>query len=181
MQIISGAKIKEILQKYKTIAVIGCSRFKGKDAHIVPAYLQAHGYNIIPINPFAEKILGERAYLTILELPKKIAEKVEIVNIFRPRFEAEFFVRQAIEFKKKYKNLKVVWMQLDIFLANAERKAAQEARKAGLIVIENKCMMQEHGGLLHGKNEEKVLEEGMIIVERLGKHNNKNKKNICTT
>ncbi len=160
--------IKEILQKYKVIAVIGCSREPGKDAHIVPAYLQKHGYNIVPINPFAKQILGRTAYPTVLNLPKELAEKTEIIEVFRPRQEAEFFVDQAIEFKDKIKEnkLKVIWLQEGIFLAEGEYKTEERAERSGLILIQNKCMMREHGRLFHDKSKEEVLNEGIKIAQK---------------
>lgn len=164
---LSDRFIKEILQKYKTIAVVGCSREREKDAHIVPAYLQKHGYNVIPINPFAEQILGRTAYPTILNLPKESAEKIEIIEIFRPRQEAEFFVNQAIEFKNDMKEnkLKVIWLQEGIFLTKGEYKTRERAEKSNLIIIQDKCMMKEHGRLFHNKSKEEVLNEGIKIAQ----------------
>ena len=126
----------------KTIAVIGCSRDPNKMAHVVPAYLQQHGYTIIPINPSAEKILDQKVYLSLDKLPEQLAKKVDIVLIFRPTEVVEPFVKQAIAFKKNHQKLKVVWLQDGIVLQN--QKVEEEVKKAGLHLEQNNCMMREH-------------------------------------
>lgn len=110
-------RIKEILEEYRTIAVVGCSRDLDKDAYRVPKYLKEHGYRVIPINPFAEELLGEKSYKTLSE----VKEPVEIVEVFRPSSEALKIVEEAVRLKPKPK---AIWMQLGI----EDKKAAELAR-----------------------------------------------------
>ena len=77
-------EIKEILSNYKTVAVVGLSREAGKDSHRVSVYLKQHGFNIIPVNPFADEILGEKSYKSLMEIPPEIQKTIEIVDVFRP-------------------------------------------------------------------------------------------------
>jgi hypothetical protein len=141
----SNIEEKNILEKHRVIAVIGCSRDPQKPAHFVPAYLKEKGYTIVPVNPTASEILGEKAYPSLMDVPQPVADKVETVNVFRPREEAEQFVRQAIEFKQKLApKLRVVWLQEGIFLKLEEAGAAEAAKQAGLILVENKCMKKEY-------------------------------------
>lgn len=124
----------------KNIAVVGCSRDPSKDAHRIPRYLKEHGYRIIPINPFADKILGERCYPSLLEMPDDLKSTVDVVDIFRPSRDVPPIVDQALELKKKYGRPKVIWMQLGI----VNEGAARNARKAGMTVVMDRCMKIEH-------------------------------------
>ena len=124
-------EIKNILTKFKTIAVVGCSREPEKPSHFVPKYLKENGYRIIPVNPNAQEILGEKCYPSLLEVP----DEIDIVDIFRPAEFAEPIVEVAIK-----KKAKVIWMQEGI----VNEKAAEKAEKAGLKVVMDKCMMKEH-------------------------------------
>jgi hypothetical protein len=132
--------IKEILTKYKNVAVVGLSKEPGKDSHRVSAYLKQHGYCIIPVNPFADEVLGEKSYKSLLDIPPEIQKTIEIVDIFRPAKDVPPIVDQAIRLKAMYGRPFVVWMQLGI----VNEQAAEAARKAGLIVVMDKCMMVEH-------------------------------------
>ncbi len=136
----SQNEIKEILTKYKTVAVVGLSREPGKDSHRVSAYLKNHGFHIIPVNPFADEILGEKSYKSLLDIPPEIQKTIEIVDIFRPPKDVPPIVEQAVKLKATYGKPDVVWMQLDI----VNEAAAKTAKKAGLTVVMNKCMMVEH-------------------------------------
>jgi len=133
-------QIEEILTKYKVIAVVGLSKEPEKDSHKVGAYLQQQGYQIIPINPFADEVLGEKSYKSLLEIPREIQKKIEIVDIFRPAKDVPPIVEQAIRLKQTYGKPSVVWMQLGI----VNEQAARTARQAGLVVVMNKCLMIEH-------------------------------------
>ena len=133
-------QITEILKKYKVIAVVGLSKEPEKDSHIVSAYLKQHGYRIIPVNPFAEKVLGEKSYPSLLEIPSEIQKTIEIVDIFRPAKDVPPIVEQVIKLKQVYGKPFVVWMQLGI----VNEAAAEAARRAGLIVVMDKCLMVEH-------------------------------------
>ena len=139
----SKNQIKEILTKYKVIAVVGLSKEPEKDSHKVSAYLQQHGYRIIPVNPFADQVLGEKSYKSLLDIPPEIQKTIEIVDIFRPAKDVPPIVDQAIKLKAMYGKPLVVWMQLGI----VNEQAAEAARKAGLIVVMDKCLMIEHHGL----------------------------------
>lgn len=136
----SQNEIREILTKYKTIAVAGLSRKSDKDSHIVSAYLKKHGFRIIPVNPFADEILGEKSYKTLLAIPSEIQKTIEVVDIFRPTKDVPLIVEQAIKLKKRNGKPHVVWMQLGI----VNEQAAEAAKNVGLIVVMNKCMMIEH-------------------------------------
>lgn len=123
--------ITEILQRAKTIAVVGLSANPLRPSHGVAAYLQAQGYHIIPVNPQIEAALGEKAYPSLLD----VSEKVDIVNIFRrPEF-VEEVVDQAIRL-----GVPTVWMQEEVI----HEKAAQKARHAGIFVVMDRCILLEH-------------------------------------
>jgi uncharacterized protein len=136
-------QITEILKKYKVIAVVGLSKEPEKDSNVVSAYLKQHGYRIIPVNPSADKVLGEKSYPSLLDIPPEIQKTIEIVDIFRPSKDVPPIVEQAIKLKQVYGKPFVVWMQLGI----VNEEAAEAARHAGLIVVINKCMMIEHDHL----------------------------------
>ena len=107
-------EIKKILTDYKNIAVVGASRDPSKASYTVSKYLKEHGYKIFPVNPYADNILGEKAYLSLSE----IKESVDIVDIFRPAGEAYAIVKEAIKLKPK-----VIWMQLGIKSIEASKLA----------------------------------------------------------
>jgi len=123
--------IQELLSKVKTIAVVGLSSQPAKPAHYVPAYLQAHGYRIIPVNPNLTQVLGEKAYPDLASVP----DPVDLVLLFRRSEEVYPFVESAIQI-----GAKAVWMQLGI----ADEKAAALARNAGTEVVMDACMLVEH-------------------------------------
>jgi len=139
--------LKQIFGKYKTIAIVGLSRDPSKDSYKVAMYLKSQGFRIVPVNPSANEILGEKSYKSLLDLPQDIQKNLEIVDIFRPSREVPQIVDQAITLKNAYGRLSVVWMQLEI--SNGE--AAQKAEKAGLTVVMDKCIMQEHKRLSASK------------------------------
>ena len=123
--------IAEILRQAKTIAVVGLSDNPLRPSHGVAAYLQAQGYRIVPVNPQIEEALGERSYPSLLDVP----EKIDIVDIFRrPEF-VEEVVDQAIQLK-----VPAVWMQEEVI----HDKAAEKARKAGIFVVMDRCILLEH-------------------------------------
>ena len=116
----------EILGDARTIAVVGASRDPRKAGGSVPAGLQARGFRIIPVNPFADALFGERAYKTLLEIP----EKVDIVDVFRPSADAPEIARQAATI-----GAGALWLQLDIRSAEAR----QIAEAAGMEFVEDEC------------------------------------------
>lgn len=136
----SQNEIKEILTKYKTVAVVGLSREPDKDSYRVSAYLKEHGFRIIPVNPFADEVLGERSYKSLLDIPTEIQRTIEVVDVFRPSKDVPPIVDQAVKLKEMFGKPIVVWMQLGI----VNEQAAETAKRAGLTVVMNKCMMVEH-------------------------------------
>lgn len=136
----SKNRIEEILTKYKIVAIVGLSRDPSKDSHSVATYLQAQGYKIIPVNPTTNEVLGEKSYKTLLDIPPQIQKTIEILDIFRPSEDVPAIVEQAIKLKEKNDKPYVIWMQLGII----NEQAAATARAAGLEVVMNRCMRQEH-------------------------------------
>ena len=129
--------------KYKTIAVVGASKDPDKDAHSVPAYLQRHGYKIIPVNPTADSILGEKAYPSLLQLPAELASKVDIVEVFRPSEELPEIASQAVKMKALSGRPFVFWAQLGL-----ESDEAKQILDGGKIpYVMDRCMKVEHGRL----------------------------------
>ncbi|MGB9717954.1 MAG: CoA-binding protein [Thermoproteota archaeon] len=139
MEALIDEKIKLVL-KCGTIAIVGLSRDPNKDSYKVAEYLKKNGYRIVPINPFADKILGENCFKSLLETPENVQKTIEVVDIFRPSEEVLPIVEQAIRLKQKHGNPLFIWMQLGI----VNTQAAELAEKAGLTVIMNRCMMIEH-------------------------------------
>jgi len=139
--------IKEILATCKTIAVVGLSREPDKESYIVSAYMQKHGFRIIPVNPFADEVLGEKSYKSLTDIPAKLQKNIDIVDIFRKADDVPPVVEQALKLKEKHGKPCVVWMQLGI----VNEKAAADARNAGLTVIMDKCIMQQHKRLFKVK------------------------------
>ena len=122
------------------IAVVGLSRSPEKDSYVVASYLQKHGNKNIPVNPSAAtspgaKILGEKVYAKLKDIPKIEGAKVEVIDIFRPSADVPPIVDSAIAI-----GAKAVWMQLGII----NEEAARNARKAGLLVVQDRCMRVEH-------------------------------------
>jgi len=132
--------LKEILTRYKTVAVVGLSRDPSKDSYQVAEYLKKHSFHIVPINPFADEVLGEKSYKSLLDMPAELQKTLEIADIFRPSAEILPIVEQVIQLKKLFGVPYVVWMQLGII----NGQAAETAKKAGLRVVMDKCMMQQH-------------------------------------
>ncbi|MCP8308522.1 MAG: CoA-binding protein [archaeon] len=137
--ILTEEEITEILRNYRNVAVVGLSRDPNKDSYEVADYLKSKGYKIIPINPFADEILGERCYKSLLDLPDDIKSSIEIVDIFRPSKDVLPIVEQALQLRRKYGRPFVIWMQLGI----VNQDAAKMAKEAGMRVIMDKCMMVE--------------------------------------
>lgn len=126
-----------ILRNFRVIAVVGCSRNEGKPSHDVPMYLQQHGYRIIPVNPNADTILGERAYATLAA----IKERVDVVEVFRPASEALGIAKEALAI-----GAKALWLQEGIISEEAQRFANEH----GMLFIMDRCMMKMHYRLIEG-------------------------------
>ncbi|TET26432.1 MAG: CoA-binding protein [Candidatus Bathyarchaeum sp.] len=132
--------LEEILTTCKTVAIVGVSRNPSKDSYRVAEYLKKQAFYIVPINPFVDEVLGEKSYGSLLDIPAEVQETIKIVDVFRPSDDVPSIVEQGIQLKKLHGVLKVVWMQLGI----VNEQAAEKARNAGLTVVMDKCMMQEH-------------------------------------
>jgi predicted CoA-binding protein len=132
------ATIRKILESIRTIAVVGCSKDPAKDAHRVPKYMQMHGYRIIPVNPTATEILGEKAFPSLDAVPIPY----DAVDIFRPSADVPPIVDQAMKGPAT-----IIWMQLGI----RNEVAASKARAAGKTVVQDRCMMRDHARLFGGQ------------------------------
>jgi uncharacterized protein len=137
---LSEEQIKNILQKAKTIAVVGLSREPQKDSYKVSVYLQQHGYRIIPVNPFIDEVLGEKSYKSLLDIPEEIQKTIDVIDIFRKPVDVDPIIEQAIQLKTKFGRPFEVWMQIGI----ANEQAAEVGRRMGLVVVMDKCLMVEH-------------------------------------
>jgi len=126
-----GEPITKILRESRTIAVVGLSSNPMRPSFGVTEYMQGMGYRIIPVNPNEREVLGEKGYARLEDVP----EKIDIVNVFRRAEEVPPVVESAIRI-----GAKVVWMQSGI----ANEEAAEKARAAGLMVIEDACILVEH-------------------------------------
>jgi predicted CoA-binding protein len=123
--------IREILERGKTLAVVGLSSKIMRPSHGVADYMQRHGYRVIPVNPHEQSVLGEKVYASLDEVP----DSVDIVVIFRrPEFVPEI-VQSAIR-----KRAQAVWMQEGV----VHNEAAETARQAGLAVVMDRCILKEH-------------------------------------
>jgi predicted CoA-binding protein len=125
--------ITAILGSCRTIAVVGLSPKPHRASFDVSRYMQQQGYRIIPINPNASEILGEKAYASLTAAAA--VESIDLVNVFRNSEDVPPVVSEAITI-----GAKAVWLQLGI----AHAAAAQEASDAGMLVVQNKCLMVEH-------------------------------------
>ena len=126
----SDEQIREILSLNK-VAVVGMSKNSSKAAHYVPKYLSENGYDITPVNPTTDQILGKKCYSSISE----IDEEIDIVDVFRPSDQVLPVIQEAIKKKPK-----VIWLQEGIHNSEAE----DLAKKAGIKVVFNRCMLAEH-------------------------------------
>jgi predicted CoA-binding protein len=124
-------QITELLQRAKTIAVVGLSSSPLRPSYGVAAYLQTHGYRIIPVNPDIDGALGEKAYSSLRDVP----EKIDIVDIFRRSENVPPVVDEAIALK-----VPAIWMQETV----VNEEAAAKARKAGIFVVMDRCLLKEH-------------------------------------
>ncbi len=129
-----------VLDKCSVIAVVGLSTDSTKESFLVAAYLKRCGYRIIPVNPNANNILGEKSYRNLSAIPPRLAETIEIVNVFRRSEDVPPVVEQAIELKHRYGHLSAVWMQRGI----VNEAAAEAARQSGLVVFMDNCLMTTH-------------------------------------
>ena len=126
----SDDDVEKILATYDTITVLGASGVVRKPAHYVPAHMQEHGWRIIPVNPLATEVLGERAYPTLADVP----EQIGLVNVFRPSRATPEIAEQAVA-----AGATALWLQLGI----ASEEAREIAESAGLLYVEDRCLIIE--------------------------------------
>jgi predicted CoA-binding protein len=131
---------KEVLSKYRTVAVVGASKNPEKEAYSVPAYLQRQGYTIIPVNPTVDSVHGVRAYPSLADIPDEKARTVDIVDVFRPSEEFPGLAKQVVEMKKRTGRPFVFWGQLR--LENEEAKKILTAAKVDYVM--DRCIRTEH-------------------------------------
>ena len=128
-----------ILERYRRVAMVGLSSNPFRPSHYAAIYLIAEGYDVVPVNPREDEVLGRRCYPTVTAVPGP----VEIVDIFREPAAVAEIVEEAIAV-----GAKVVWMQLGVI----HEEAAERARKAGLEVVMDRCMKIEHARFFGGLN-----------------------------
>ncbi|MDP2967993.1 MAG: CoA-binding protein [Deltaproteobacteria bacterium] len=126
-------ELKEMLKHYKTVAVVGISPKEDRPSFRVAAYLQSKGYRIIPVRPDGDTILAEKVYPNLIEIPKEI--EIDVVDIFRKSEEVPPIVEEAIR-----RGAKIVWMQEGVI----HQKAGEEAERAGLKVVMDRCIKKEY-------------------------------------
>jgi uncharacterized protein len=124
-------EIGKLLRSSKTIAVVGLSDSPLRPSHGVAAYMQSHGYRIIPVNPAVKGALGEKAVASLSD----VKEKIDIVDVFRRSEFVPEVVDEAIRLK-----VPAIWMQEGVI----HEPAAEKARKAGIFVIMDRCILKEH-------------------------------------
>ena len=127
----SAAEIRALLQRVKTIAVVGLSAASGRPSHGVARALQGFGYRIIPVNPAITEVLGERSYSSLRDLP----EPVDLVDVFRESSHVAAIVDDCIALK-----LPALWLQDGVI----DEAAAVRARAAGLTVVMDRCISRDH-------------------------------------
>jgi len=131
MTVTSDEELREILSEER-VAVVGCSTTPGKAAHDVPKYLLDHGYDIIPVNPYADEIFGREAHDSLTDVPGEIG----VVDVFRPSDELDDIVNDVLE----HGDAEVLWTQLGI----TDREATDRAEEEGVRVVEDMCIKVEH-------------------------------------
>lgn len=134
MPVESATALRDIFDTDQ-IVVIGASTTPGKAAHDIPAYLQRQGYEIVPVNPFADEVLGEESFDSLAEVPGPI----DVVDVFRPSEEVSGIVDAAID----RGDVSVIWLQLGIH----DEAAVNRAEDAGIDVVQDRCMKVEHQSL----------------------------------
>ncbi|WP_418283067.1 CoA-binding protein [Halorubrum sp. DTA98] len=135
MPVTDDDRLRELLS-VDTIAVIGCSTTPGKAAHDVPAYLQRQGYRVIPVNPFADEVLGEPAYDALADVP----DEVDLVDVFRPSEEVSEIASAVRNRHADRGDAGTLWLQLGI----RDDDAAAETEAAGIAVVQDRCLKVEH-------------------------------------
>lgn len=131
MEINNPETIRRVIEECRAIAVVGLSSNPIRPSHGVAAYMQRHGYQVIPVNPNETQVLGEKAYPSLADIPQSI----DLVDIFRRSEEAGAAVDEALRL-----GAKAVWLQEGVI----DREAARRAQDAGLLVVMDRCWLKEH-------------------------------------
>lgn len=131
----SDAELRDLISGARTIAVVGLSPKTHRDSHRVAKYLQDQGYRIIPVNPNANDVLGEKAYSSLKDVP----DPVDIVDVFRRPDTVDEVAREAVEI-----GARAIWLQIGVVNENAARTADD----GGLDVVMDRCLMVDHGRLM---------------------------------
>lgn len=138
--------IDNVFEDLRTVAVLGCSSTPHRTSHHIAKYLINSGYQVIPINPNEDSVLGQTCFDTVFDLPEDI--EIDVIDIFRNKIYTEKMVREIVEWSKETGQQPVVWTQLDVSTDSAKELASEN----NLTYVENRCMMVEHksfvGGLL---------------------------------
>ena len=132
--------IDSIIRQMKTIAVVGLSKDPSKESHSVSMYLKEHGYEIIPINPTADEIMGLKSYPSLLSIPDDVKNRIDVVDVFRRAEDIPPIIDDVIKLEKFVRKPLAVWMQLGI----VNEEAAKKARVAGIAVVMDACIRTEH-------------------------------------
>ncbi|MFC7074111.1 CoA-binding protein [Halovenus rubra] len=139
MRVETASDIRTLLE-VETIAVVGCSSTPGKEAHEIPKHMLEKGYTIIPVNPFADRILGREAADSLGE----VAEEIEMVNVFRPSEEVPEIVDDVLNRHTTRGDIESLWLQLGI----RDDDATERAVTAGIDVVQDRCLKVEQQRLL---------------------------------
>lgn len=126
-------RVLDLLSKAKTIAMIGISDDQSRPSYGVAQYLQSRGYQVVPINPHLKEVLGETAYPSLAEAAKH--EKIDIVDVFRRPEAVPAIVDEVLEL-----GIPALWLQETV----VHEEAAEKARKAGILVVMDRCILKEH-------------------------------------
>jgi hypothetical protein len=136
MPVNSRGELRDVLESTETIAVVGCSTTAGKAAHDIPKYMLDHGYDVIPVNPFAEEVFGREAHDSLADVP----EGVDLVDVFRPSDEVAGIVDAVLD----REDVDTVWCQLGI----TDDEAGERVEASGRRFVQDRCLKVEHGKLL---------------------------------
>jgi predicted CoA-binding protein len=139
MPVTDDEEIRDLLD-LRRIAVVGCSTTEGKAAHDIPAYMQRAGYEIYPVNPYADEVLGREAADSLAD----VEATVDLVDVFRPSDEAPGIVDEAVARHEDRGDVQAVWLQLGI----ESDEAAERAENAGLRFVQDRCLKVEHSRLV---------------------------------
>jgi len=136
MPVQSNDQLRDILESTETIAVVGCSGTPGKAAHDIPKYMADHGYEVIPVNPYADELLGREAYDSLAD----VTEEIDLVDVFRPSDEVAGIADEVLD----RDDVDTVWCQLGI----TDDAAGDRVEESGREFVQDRCLKVEHGRLL---------------------------------